>query len=162
MKYCTKCGKPIEYDSTICVECVAAAKAAADNIYRPQYHEPHVPINLPVYVGTPAALEPIKDNSNVNYDKMAGFGRALTSTILAFVAFIMSVALVGEIDPEAISAWIILVLPLAILSLVFGIISIRVFTRLKNVKPIPALILGICGTSFSGFSLLLFMAWLGI
>jgi hypothetical protein len=162
--FCTKCGKQIE-QGTVCSEC--AAKSAA-NSYNPGAQTGYAQqgygqtygqqTNGQAYTAganfyqpyTAPAQSPASDKNN----KMLGFGKALTSTILstfgllfAYVADILFLAL----DVEAAMILSIFTMPLAIIPLIFGISSIKVFTSCKNSrsKPIATLILGINGLAVS-------------
>jgi hypothetical protein len=111
-------------------------------------------------------MAPIGNNA------MYGFGKGLTSTILAVVGYIfycIIAAIPREMDywygtayysDESLAAIAILFIasiPVSILSLVFGIQAINCFKARKHFspKPIAALILGIIGLSMSAFLLLL-------
>ncbi len=141
--YCSKCGKQIDYQATVCNECKAAEAAATGGYYYAG------PTGTPVTPVTP-----------VQSTRMVGFGKALAGTILGFVgvyfaAFAMVFAMLSPVAGVVLN---IFGLTLGILSLVFGIQSIKTFKALKNGaggSPIATLVLGIAGTVFAGFTLLI-------
>lgn len=148
MRYCTNCGKVINYDSSICVDCVAKAKKEAENnvraAYTPAY--PTVPV---AQVNQPMPAPQTSDT------KMDGFGMALTSTILASVAFFFSMLMIGLSISEMLGILIFFINPPVVISLIFGIKSITLYNKYSENKPVPALVLGIVGVSLSGMALLL-------
>ena len=83
--------------------------------------------------------------------RMAGFGKALTATILSTVGFIITyITFLASAfgNYESTFAGIFISLPLTIIPMIFSIKSITLFMRCKRegmVKPIPTLILGING-----------------
>ena len=96
---------------------------------------------------------------------MYGFGKALSSTILSFVAYIFAIMtyIIGltaaiAADREMIVTVVVLFLlgfgP-AIIALGQGVLSIRCFRSRgpADAKPIATLILGISGVSLAAFSL---------
>ena len=142
--YCTKCGKWISYDATVCNECKAAeaAQNAANNDSLN-----HVFASSPY--GAPA------DSQN----RMFGFGKALTSTILGFVGFIVAcIAMVAGIaDTTTAVILFIMGTGMAVVSLIFGIQSIFTFKRRSAegcAKPIATLVLGIVGLSLAALAMI--------
>lgn len=150
--YCRKCGKQIDYDAPVCKECAEAE--FFQNYGQPA---PGADTTRP----TPAPV----GNGSVR----AGFGGALTSTILGSVAFILGIVVMsmiaatveyGYYDASLITAGYVLtvmVMGMAIPALILGIKGIKTFTYAKNhghVKPIPSLVLGIAGLSAGAFSIL--------
>jgi hypothetical protein len=106
---------------------------------------------------------------------MLGFGKALASTIMSVICYIFGIvayifAVVGstvtETDPEAalvmlVAAFVlhlVFALPLAIIALVMGIKSIKLFKRTVGKKPVATLILGIVGTYHAASTLLMFLS----
>lgn len=132
--YCCKCGKEIS-SGDLCDQC-----AAMQNAYQP-----------------PVKPQPIYTNPA---DKMLGFGKALTATILGVIGFILSYVgfllviwqSIGDVDSGA--AFIVISIPLAIIALIFGISSIKVFSSRKNLrpKPVATLVLGIVGVASSALT----------
>ena len=151
--YCNKCGKYIS-QGTKCDDCARAEYYAsqAQQAQQPSYNY----ANGNPYARPNYNCEPEPKN------RMYGFGKALTSTILGFVGFIWSYIAFGEAtnywgDEELALVLILMGLPFIIIPLIFGIQSIKVFTRRKNLsaKPIATLILGISGLVMSGFGALI-------
>lgn len=128
----------------------------------PNYNQAPV-YQAPVYqapayaapVATPAAAPADADN------KMFGFGKALTSTLLGFFGFIFSIICFAS---SAVGGGIIgfiffypAALTMAIISLIFGIKSISTFKargRACCAKPIATLILGIVGVVLASLAFL--------
>ena len=153
MGYCTKCGRQISYDSPICVECVGAAKNASQQTSAS-------PTQVPLYVQAFPQLSYQNSQPVINLrddrsytSKMIGFGRALTGLILAFLSFLIMLSIMGGHNDEEVLVWIFFALPMQIISLIFGIKSIKVYSNYPLAKPLPALILGICATVLSSFSM---------
>ena len=119
--YCNKCGREILY-GTMCNSC------ARINSYQP--------------------LHPLSYDTG---SRMAGFGKALVSTILSTIGFIIIYitfffSALGESGAAFVG--IFMSTPLIIIPMIFSIKSIKLFNRCKRdgmVKPIPTLILGING-----------------
>ena len=178
--YCTKCGKEIE-SGIICRECLDAERdqvikeePAAEEIKTEPETVETVELDetlwQPAYEAlvVDAPIEPVNENS------MLGFGRALASTIMGFIASMFGLvayifAIYGdsitESDPETALAVLIAVLilgvvftlPLGIISLVMGIKSITLFKRTLGKKPVATLILGIIGTYQAASALATFL-----
>ncbi|MBE6595738.1 MAG: hypothetical protein E7644_08070 [Ruminococcaceae bacterium] len=146
--YCTKCGKEMDYDATVCRECQQAETAE---------------------VLTPI-IESIDPAPRRN-PRMRGFGKALASAIVGFVGMYCAVffyifgmvgigihaesgAPLGTSIVSTIVLELISLIP-AVIALVFGIRSIKVFraTPADQPKPIPTLVLGIVGVASAGFAL---------
>lgn len=167
--YCNKCGKEIE-QGNLCKECEAAEEKVQSEVLSTPETEPVVeavpaveaePINKElskvVFVDEIAPATSEACGMPEPHNRMFGFGRALTSTILSNVGFIfvyasLLVSAVAEIGAAIVL--IILSLPLIIIPFIFGILSIKVFKSRKAscVKPVPTLILGIVGLATSAFS----------
>ena len=132
--YCCKCGKEIPAGN-LCAQC-----AAMENLYHP-----------------PVKPQPIYTNPA---DKMLGFGKALTATIMGVIGFIVSYIgfflviwqNIGNTDSG--TACIVISIPLAIIALILGISSIKVFSSRKNLrpKPVATLVLGIVGVASSALT----------
>ncbi len=133
------------------------------------YQQPEQPYQQQPY-GQPASQpEQPKENSG----RMDGFGRALASAILGTVASILMLAgfytvlfaLEFAVDEAgkialAVSGWVYIIISVApiVLSIVFGIKSIKTFSINKKegkAKPIATLILGIAGLANGAIALLL-------
>lgn len=162
--YCRKCGKQIDYDSPICKEC------QEELIHSISQVEPKVEVKE--VVQPQQAQKPQPQGS-----RMEGFGKALTSTILGVVsyvlvlfAFIFIVAGGAARDATMYDEYayssatsmfslgivcMMISIGLAITSLILGIKSIKCFIKQKKegkVKPIATLILGITGVAGSGLT----------
>ena len=148
--YCNKCGKYIS-QGTKCDDCARA------EYYASQAQQPQQPAynyaNGNPYARQNYSCEPEPKN------RMYGFGKALTSTILSCFGFLWSYIAFTEAasywaDEETALVLILMGIPFIVVSLIFGIQSIKVFARRKNtcVKPIATLILGISGLSMAGLS----------
>ena len=154
MGYCTKCGRQISYDSPICVECVGAAKNASQQTSAS-------PTQVPLYVQAFPQLSYQNNQPVINLrddrsytSRMIGFGRALAGMILAFFSFVIMIGIVDSgFDDESALLWLFFALPMQIISLIFGIKSIKVYSSYTLAKPIPSLVLGICATVLSAVSM---------
>ena len=137
--FCNQCGKPIE-SGTICPECAQAQAQAQQNAYN-------------AYQASYANQYSYQQPQN-NGNRMLGFGKALTSTILSFIGFIFTVMALAysAITLGSGVALFMLSLPMVIISFIFGISSISTFRR-ATPKPIATLILGINGLVWSSFGL---------
>ncbi len=139
--YCNKCGKQIE-TGTLCREC-----ALADAIAKTEQKEF---VEATVLTHEPENLFPDPHN------RMFGFGKALASTIMSTIGFFLSyAAIIATIEsPGAALVLTLLSVPLAVLPLIWGINSIKLFkTRAKTcAKPIPTLVLGIYGVAMAGMT----------
>ncbi len=151
--YCKKCGKKLDYDGDLCEECrnrelvygdeeKKAETETTSTTYDP-FDEPSVGVN------------PASGNGNAAYvpdngDRMHGFGKALTAAILSEVAVVFAyLGVYACILSVALGVFLILAtIAMAVISLVFGIQSIKTFVADKNagkVKPIATLVCGIAG-----------------
>lgn len=144
--YCKKCGKFIGTDEDFCYEC--KSESLMDEPVQPvaQSAQP---------VAQPQAQ--VERAGNV----MTGFGKALAGTIVGFFGFIFAVVALMFASLGGFTGAFFMVLSLSIaggvISLIFGIQSIKVFKREKragNKPPVPALVLGICSTVAGGLTLL--------
>ena len=186
MFYCNKCGKQIE-SGIICPECAIAEYEKAQlnkisNVPMPEASvcepqapvcepqapacepqapvcEPQTPVYEPVVTHVPQPEIPapvqhsdLRDPNN----KKFGFTRALLSTIFGGVAFIIMLFSFVLVAVEG----YILAMPLLVISIIFGIKSIVVFKKRKNLpaKPVATLILGIVGLAISGTLILEFLS----
>lgn len=127
--YCTKCGKELDHDGTLCDDCRNEELIYGDN----------------------AVDSYVEEVFAQNGSRMSGFGKALTSTILGFIGIILSmVALAMAEEYDAIVSIIVMFFIIApfIIGLVFGIKSVKRFVaacKEDQVKPIPAFVLGLVG-----------------
>lgn len=159
--YCTKCGKLIDGDASLCPECEAKAKAKVEADSAPQSATAQ---NTTVYTAPPQPA-PQQTSVDPTNSVMYGFGKALTSTILGLIGYFFAIiAYYGSIGSgmavreSSIVLYVLMTLlsiPFFILSIIFGPKSIKAFVAQKNAgkkKPIPALVLGIVGTVFAGLT----------
>lgn len=151
--FCTRCGKEIDYDASICRECEAELIKEAGMTSATAQQE---------IAAQPVELEQPKGS------RKEGFGGALAATILGWLGYFVScinlgvtLGALGELsvayDPEIAAVfagiiWVINVvcLGLSVPGLILGIKSMKCFFRAKNegrVKPIATLILGIVGVA---------------
>lgn len=158
--YCRKCGKQIDYDAEICVECQeneelftrtdesVVSESAPENEYVEQQ-----------------SCAPEKEE---NGSRMFGFGLALAAVIVAQFAtgFISGMfGSITEISESLAGEWLIVLLvlcPIAIgmsvFTLIAGIKSVKRYANCCNqgkVKPIPTLVLGIAAIVLSGLNFLI-------
>ncbi len=146
--YCTKCGKQLDHDGTLCDDCR----------------------NEELIYGSSEVDSYVEEVSAQNGSRMFGFGPALTSTILGFIGMILSmVALAMTEEYDAIVSIVVMffIIPPFIIGLVFGIKSVKKFVaacKEDHVKPIPAFVLGLVGlaevTAIVGYVALAVMAML--
>ena len=150
--YCNKCGKEIE-NGVLCEECAVIEMPCAEASDEAPVKEAEVT--------DPVKTIPFACEQNTNpfpepQNRMFGFGKALTSTILSIVGFIfVYIAMIlSMVERGAGLPLIFLSMPLLIIPLIFGILSIKVFMERKSTcaKPIPTLILGIVGLSTAAFA----------
>lgn len=161
MRYCSRCGKQINYDSPICAECVEqlraekAAEEAAEAVTEevresetagenvaPETAAEQPREQLPRYSAAPSG-SPV----------MRGFGNGLASAILGFVAYIFGFLAIATLAEMGNGGLLLLALPATVVSIVLGICAIRTFaSSTARPKPIPALVLGISGVSLGGIS----------
>ena len=157
--YCRKCGRRIDYDALICRECEEEQRRSAES----QQVEQTVNASVrPAPVG----------------NRKEGFGKALASTIMGSVSFfvfiialvVMSVASALYISSTTyygtsgytagmLIGFVLLFasLGVSIVSLIFGIQSIKCFVKAKNegrAKPVATLVCGIVGIVMSAFTLM--------
>ncbi len=162
--FCNKCGKFIEYNSTICNEC-------AQEYYKNSAYNNNTQNNISnngfVYNETEKVqtvnAEPIYNQQYVQpvqNSRMLGFGKALISAIFPMVAFIIvyisifmyGIAIVDSAELggtlEAALMMLFVALAMDIIAMVFSSQSIHLVTRtVKNggARPIATQICGIVG-----------------
>ena len=152
--YCTKCGKQINYDATVCNECAAAANGA-QRVQQPVYQPQAQPQTTPSYLERDRMQKP-------KGSVMDGFGGALSSTLMSFFSLLFEYITVALFANETIGVGVLVFmllvsLVLGVIALIKGIDGIKSFVdagKLRKVHPIPALILGISGIIFSAISLI--------
>ena len=130
--FCSKCGKQIDYNSTVCNECARAENSFFDAAQ----------LNN-TYVAEPAHKSP-------NGSRMVGFGGALAAMIIGDLAIVFAIMSIAYLMTDVIVSYalfyvfIVGAFVMSIFSLVLGIRAIRVFVR-SSPKPIATLVLGIGG-----------------
>lgn len=152
--YCSKCGKEIDYDAMMCLDCVAImamqareAKKAAGESPRPNVN--YVPASIPVReqkndADTNATVTPSENT------RKKGLGKAILSNVFPCVSVLVLYAALMSIIlglNGAVGTLSLIFLALNVIAFIFAIQSIRTFRRVvKEGKPAPiaTLILGIC------------------
>ncbi len=184
--YCTNCGKQIDYDSPVCVECARAAEARAkggwqngaqngayqqgggENTYESYYSfEPISPDifeagQSTAYGTRRADQQPAAGNGGGH---KLGLGRAIVAAVLAQLSAIFLSVFVEEEAAVLLTAMMLTSLPCAIVALCMGIASIRCFrnARRKGLGlPIATLIIGIHAVANAGVALLLCLSFLAL
>lgn len=174
MYFCNKCGKQIE-SGIICSECAIKEYEKAQlnkTLSEPVVTtEPEIRLEPEIKsepVSTPEVQAPTYEFKILPADQMNdapeqgsvmyGFAKALVSAILGLVVlnvedytYVFAGAGIGDILSLGI------IIPAVVLSIIFGVKSINAFRSKRRCqkRPIPALILGICGISFSVLGLLM-------
>lgn len=156
--FCNRCGKQIDYDATVCNECLQEERRRMEEAQRVNAEHNANPTPYP-------AKE--KEGS-----VMTGFGKALASTIMGFVGevFVIIALYCGLIllgvstDPSLVSTFefeyflgvaimtVLISVGLAIASLILGVKSLKLALAEKKEGrkfPIPTMVLGICGMCFA-------------
>jgi len=162
--YCTKCGKQIDYDALVCKECCEKEREALLSSTETETAEEkaqayYSPVPTAPAASNESASYAAADNGEMYPDpdnRMFGFGKALTATILGFVGFLFSyigLIFTAIIPAVGIVFFVISAAP-SIISVIFGISSIKCFARRKShcAKPIATLILGIAGLAQGAFA----------
>ena len=136
--YCRRCGKEIDYDAEYCIECEGRDKEVVQPVYEPVVVEPTNEANVP--------------------GRSEGIGKAITSTVLGFVSFLLAAISIGVVY-DSIGVFIMMFIasiPFAIVSMVNGRKSIKVFQNAvtnRYPKPIATLVCGISGLCLGAFAL---------
>ena len=151
--YCNKCGNYFEGDSRICPNCQKAETEASFN--KSTDYSTTESTNAYTMSANNTALP---DPNN----RMFGFAKALTSTILGFIGFVWFYISLIIAAFDGATGFVLLFLGAVtfVLPIIFGAISIKTFKDRKDtcVKPIPTLVLGIVGLAWG--SLAAFFAFL--
>ena len=174
--YCSNCGKFIDYDAKLCKECEAelvkqtkSTDTTADQDVPPyQGDMPPYGTEVPPYgfYGQQGYYQPQMDPYSYSTEpdptnRMYGFGKALTSTILSFFGFLFAYisVVLGAFEPEAGVVILLISLPCTVISFIFGLQSINTFRARKATcaKPIATLVLGIEGISTAGVAIFVSM-----
>jgi len=185
--FCSKCGKEINYDSPICLECISAMadeKAAAEEkkadaepaVNEQQENKPEEPVYTynpqpqpqpQLYVVPMAPAAPVAPQTGGKSTRMQGFGIALAGTIISAVSiFFMMFAFIGALSVTIMGTlFTMITIGMCVTSLIFGIKSIKTFVSVKregNPVPIATLILGIETIATAAFVMLYSLLFLGI
>ena len=155
--YCNQCGKEIE-SGDLCYECAQAVERQSSEEISTVPAETESVAPAYTYTESDSAVYAYSDHTSLPdpQNRMFGFGKALASTILAWVGFIFAYAglIAGIVEPSAGLVLVFLALPLIIVPFVLGLSSIRLFKARSRTcaKPIPTLVLGIVGVSTAGLT----------
>ena len=151
--FCPKCGRYMDYMAPICRECQSSGYTPQPTYATPNSYNP--------YAQRQPAQRPSRKNLPEDpYNPMYGFGKAITSTILGFVAYVfLMVAILNFSDA---GFMFIFATPGAIISLVFSINSITCFgtRRAPCARPVAALVFGIIGLFFAIMDMFMLMSLL--
>ena len=137
MKYCTKCGKYIDYDATICNECKQAEEQAKKEVAQDFGFEQSEFTNTNYSNSYSNSTTFTNDTVNATPvpaqqgSIMTGFGKALTAVILATVASLFLSFLTEFTDVDVAYILAAFTIGLSIPSLILGIQSIKCFLREK-------------------------------
>jgi hypothetical protein len=171
--YCRNCGKKLPDDSNelLCEDC---KKLETEPFAEFEQHDDSQPEQQPINDNSNKSYNNYNNYNQNGYNqnnynnqndnpRMLGFGKALASTIMSVFGYFFSIASFQQLTGST-SFFIGLLVSLVLLcislglsipSLVMGIKSIKTFASVKNSqsKPVATLVLGIIGTSFSGFAI---------
>lgn len=141
--YCRKCGKEINYDAEMCVEC-----QENEELFRVEGEETPQP---PVF----EYAMPVQQDKG---SRMEGFGLALAGAIVSEFAIVFAYLLLVLMLASGGMGGVVM-LPLSagtsVFSLVAGIKSVKKSKECVNagkVKPLPAFIMGIVSIVSAGFA----------
>lgn len=155
--YCNKCGRAID-SGYLCNDCAIESFTHTESNYSNDNSTSSTATESDYYRDN---LNPIPDPQN----RMYGFGKALTSTILGQIAFaIIYSSLYMFYNEDVYAVIIVMTIPMVIVSMILGIKSINTFKSRKGncVRPIPTLILGINGLVNAATTGLLQLVLLGL
>ena len=154
--YCRKCGKQINYDAPMCMECEEMEKL----------------FNTSKPVATPADMTVAKTPEQRSKERMMFFGKALASTIVGTIAFILGILAFSYISvayesyisnyrwSDLISSCVTYAffgLGGAIPGLILGVSSVKCFCTAKKdgrEKPVATLVCGLVGLVSSALTLI--------
>ena len=155
--YCNRCGKEIDYENNLCLECTAelAVKAKME-----QKAEEDVHIATPVTNPTPVAQPaPQPQPTSVPNTRGEGRGRAISSVILASCLPVTGGISLGMIISDIIGVGIFFALvavAMGVVAIINGALSIKTFKEVKNAGyplPVATLVLGIVGMAVAIISI---------
>lgn len=171
--YCTRCGKQIDYDAPLCLECTAemANKAREEKKYNEsempradyaseQTYENSAQQTYTAPQQTYAAPEQTYVAPNPDTRK-EGLGKAICSLVFSFIIPTFGGMAIGFMISELVGAGVFFALAtiaMGVVSIINGAMSIKTFKNVKNEgnpAPIPTLIIGIVGLAMSALSLLI-------
>ena len=174
--YCSRCGKEIDYDARFCVDCakeIAYESALAQSRAKEAKAAKAEAVNESVANQAPAYVVPVARpagsanstpvSSDPNEAKF-GLGKAIGSLVMSNVAVFLSyISIFAAIASPGFAMFLLFAsLPLAIISLVQGIKSIKAFTsrsRAGYKKPVVTLVLGIIGLATAALALIIFIIY---
>lgn len=150
--YCSKCGKEIDYESPVCLECTAMiamqareAKKQSDSVTVTANPQPAVTPTAPIENAV-EEIPAVKKNT-----RKAGLGKAIIgnalSTASAFVLYFALIVVVLGLG-ESGGTLTLVFLAMNIVAFIFALQSIKTFRRARkngDPAPIATLILGING-----------------
>ena len=149
--YCNRCGKEIDYENNLCLECTAELAVAARQAREEKKaasSESAIANSVPV--SSPVTVAPLLDNQSVAEPntRLAGLGKGIAANIIAIiVAFCVGVqGALWMLEFETMAISPLIMLAGAIVSLIFGIQCVHTFRVIKKAQkptPIATLILGI-------------------
>ena len=150
--YCSKCGKQIDYDAPICLECTAMIAMQSreekkqDDITLPTVNP--APIR-PTEQETPKTEEAPKPSRG---KRTAGLVKAILANVSPYAGYFIFIFALSFTFSTAIESvgvlgiGFVLFIASCVVGVIFGIQSIKRFTRARKLgdpAPIPTLILGI-------------------
>ncbi len=159
--YCTKCGKEIESGS-ICTACAVNPPVnpiPPVNQQPPQYQYQQNYSQHGYSGNNPEPQQPLYSNQPDPRNRMYGFGKALTSTIMSNIGLSVAYLALGFVATEYHAflgfMFFLFALPLTVIPFILGLQSIKTFNRRKApcVRPVATLVLGIVGVAISAFAL---------
>lgn len=172
--HCSRCGKEINYEATVCLECEAQANMNS-SFYnaepaQPTYQQPVY--QQPMYQQPVYAQPMMQGGAN---PRMYGFGGALTSTILSVISWVFWMfSMLGVYGMFVGGGALFIIMTvitwgLCTASIVLGAISIKKFNEARRngqPAPIATLILGISGLADGAlaalFSFIFFFALMAL
>ena len=161
--YCRKCGKFIDYEAEICLECqreflaLSEEQRAKEEQTEQKSNEPNAEQNQ-VIVAQPIQVT----NTPVKEGRTDGLAKGIVSIALSFFTFVFFMLIITtdlsyEYAYSEVTSKFIFLLGFAIPSIILGIKSIKQFKnnkRLGRQRPIATFILGLIGLATSAEFLL--------
>ena len=167
--YCTKCGKKINYDSHICVECITAmaeeAKATQEESSISKIDNACDNIELK---STPvdACIAPVVEKADADNEpspRKVGLKKAVWSPVSCAISYMIYITGLMSIEDTPVFSLICVGISLVgtVISFVLGLTSIKVFNKARaegKPAPVATLILAIFGVVFVGLMSILYTA----